>query len=42
VQVYSLIVAGTLGVLTLLGVITPWMLLGLFLHWAGAAMILPA
>ncbi|MDQ2916019.1 MAG: MFS transporter [Casimicrobiaceae bacterium] len=43
VQVYLLIVAGTLGVLTLLGITTAWLLLGFtFALGVGAAMMLPA
>src|SRR6266704_3930570 len=43
VQVYLLIVAGALGVLTLLDMMTAWMLLGfIFALGVGTAMMLPA
>jgi MFS family permease len=43
VQVYLLLVAGALGILTLLGLATPWMLLGFtFALGVGAAMMMPA
>jgi MFS family permease len=43
IQVYLLIVAGTLGILTLLELTSPWMLLGFtFALGVGAAMMLPA
>src|SRR5438067_11431770 len=42
-QAYLLVVAGTLGVLTLLGATTPWLLLGFtFALGIGAAMMMPA
>jgi len=43
VQVYLLLVAGALGILTLLGVTTAWVLLGfVFALGVGAAMMMPA
>ena len=43
IQVYLLIVAGTLGILTLLGLTTAWTLLGfVFALGVGAAMMMPA
>ncbi len=43
IQVYLLIVAGALGILTLLGMTTAWVLLGfIFALGVGAAMMMPA
>src|ERR1700687_59097 len=43
IQFYLLIVAATLGILTLLDMMTPWMLLGfVFILGVGSALMLPA